>query len=109
MSAAERLNERVDILCYNRWENMTRREGLEKYRQGMLCSDGSEHERYEKIFFDLLEGKMIATDSWSQGVSCTAHHIVLFRDTKGTPNNTKWKKVPPKSYKIINQLNTTRL
>ena len=57
-----RLNERVTIICYNRKERMTRRQGLEKYREGMLCSEGSEHERYEKIFFDLLEGKMIATD-----------------------------------------------
>lgn len=63
MSRIEQLNERVNICCYNRWETMTRREGLEKYREGMLCSEGSEHERYEKIFFDLLEGKMIATDS----------------------------------------------
>ena len=63
MSATARLSEKVDILCYNKWEHMTRREGLEKYRECMRNSEGSEHERYEKIFFDLLEGKMIATDS----------------------------------------------
>lgn len=58
-----KLDEMVDILCYNQWEHMTRREGLKKYREGMQCSEGSEHERYEKIFFDLLEGKMIASDN----------------------------------------------
>ena len=58
----KQLNEQVDILCYNRWETMTRREGMKKYLEGMRCCEGSEQERYEKIFFDLLDGKMIATD-----------------------------------------------
>ena len=57
-----KLDEIVEICCYNKWEKMTRREGLKKYREGMLCSEGSEHERYEKIFFELIEGKMFATD-----------------------------------------------
>ena len=56
------MNEQVDIICYNKWETMTRREGIEKYLEGMRCCEGSERERYENIYFDLLDGKMVASD-----------------------------------------------
>ena len=58
-----KLDEQVRIRCYNQWETMTRREGMEKYLEGMRCCDGSERERYQNIFFALLDGEMIATDS----------------------------------------------
>lgn len=57
-----KLDDKVEIICYNKKERMTRRAGLVKYRECMLGSEGSEHERYERIFFDLLEGKMVAAD-----------------------------------------------
>lgn len=54
--ALNKLDEQVTITCYNKTEKMTRREGLKKYRECMMYSEGSEHERYEQIFFMLLEG-----------------------------------------------------
>lgn len=60
--ALNKLNEQVTVTCYNQTEKKTRREALEKYYEGMKCSDGSEHERYETIFFQLLEGYMECSD-----------------------------------------------
>jgi len=57
-----KLNEKVSITCYRQVEVMTRREALEKYYEGMCCSEGSEHERYETIFFQLMQGRMECSD-----------------------------------------------
>ena len=57
-----KLNEQVEITCYNQTERMTRRQGLEKYYDCMKNSEGCEHERYETIFFQLLEGYKKASD-----------------------------------------------
>lgn len=58
-----KLNDVVSITCYNKTENMRRRDALEKFYEGMMCSEGSEHERYETLFFQLLEGRMKCSDS----------------------------------------------
>ena len=58
-----KLNEQVTVTCYNKTEKMTRRKALEEFYEGMLCSEGSEHERYETIFFQLLEGKKVCSDN----------------------------------------------
>ena len=60
--ALNKLNEQVTVTCYNRTEKKTRREALAKYYEGMKCSEGSEHERYETIFFQLLEGYTECSD-----------------------------------------------
>jgi len=57
-----KLNEQVEITCYNQTETMTRRQGLEKYYDCMKNSEGCEHERYETIFFQLLEGYKKVSD-----------------------------------------------
>lgn len=57
-----KLNEQVTTTCYGRERKHTRREALEFYYEGMLNSEGSEHERYETIFFQLLQGRMTASD-----------------------------------------------
>jgi hypothetical protein len=60
--AQSKLNEKVTVTCYGQTETTTRRKGLEKYYEGMLCSEGAEHERYETIFFQLMEGKTECSD-----------------------------------------------
>ncbi|MBR1414460.1 MAG: hypothetical protein IJ570_01165 [Prevotella sp.] len=60
--SVSKLNEQVTITCYRQTEKKTRREALEFYYEGMLNSEGSEHERYETIFFQLLQGRMTASD-----------------------------------------------
>lgn len=57
-----KLNEEVAVTCYGKTEKMTRREAMEKFYEGMMCSDGSEHERYETIFFQLLHGNLMCSD-----------------------------------------------
>lgn len=60
--ATHKLNEMVSVTCYGTTKKMKRREALEFYYEGMLCSEGSEHERYETIFFQLMNGAMDASD-----------------------------------------------
>ena len=60
--ALNKLNEKVAVTCYGKTEQMTRREALEKYYECMKGSEGSEHERYETIFFQLLEGYTECSD-----------------------------------------------
>lgn len=57
-----KLNELVSVTCYRKTEKMTRREALRFYYEGMCCSEGSEHERYETIFFQLMQGRRIVSD-----------------------------------------------
>lgn len=59
---ANKLNEKVKVTCYRETETMTRRKALEFYYDGMKNSEGSEHERYETIFFQLLEGYKEVSD-----------------------------------------------
>lgn len=60
--AVNKLNETVTIECYRQKETKTRREALEEYYDCMKNSEGSEHERYETIFFQLMEGYMECSD-----------------------------------------------
>lgn len=57
-----KMSEVVTITCYNKTRKLTRRSALKYFMQGMQCSDGSEHDRYETIFFQLLEGNMVCSD-----------------------------------------------
>jgi len=60
--AVNKLNEMVMVTCYRQTKKMRRREAMQFYFEGMKCSEGSEHERYETIFFQLLEGHMECSD-----------------------------------------------
>lgn len=57
-----KMNEKVKVTCYRQTEIMTRREAMEFYYEGMCCSEGSEHERYETIFFQLMKGYTECSD-----------------------------------------------
>ena len=59
----KQLAEQVKILCYNKWETMTRKEGIEKYYEAMVCCEGSERDRYTNIYSQLMEGAKVAYDS----------------------------------------------
>ena len=55
-------NDIVTVVCYGQTETMTRKKAIEKYQEGMMCCEGSEQERYTKIYFELLEGKKVCSD-----------------------------------------------
>lgn len=57
-----KMDEEVTITCYRQTEKRTRRDALNYYYEGMCCSEGSEHERYETIFFQLLQGYTEVSD-----------------------------------------------
>lgn len=57
-----KLNETVSVTCYGKTREMKRGDAIEHYYDGMCCSEGSEHERYERIFFQLLDGFFVCTD-----------------------------------------------
>ena len=52
----------VAVTCYGQSEVMPRSEALKKYFEGMLCSEGAEHERYESIYFQLQAGATRVSD-----------------------------------------------
>ena len=56
------MDDEVTIICYRQEEKMTRREGLEKYFEGMMYCEGCERERYTNIFQQLMMGAMVCCD-----------------------------------------------
>ena len=50
------------IYCYGRLERMTRKEAIDKYFEGMMECDGSEAERYKRIYCQLMLGSKKVTD-----------------------------------------------
>lgn len=58
----KKFNEIVTITCYGNTERVSRKKALKDYYFCMLNSEGAEHERYEKIFFQVLKGNTECTD-----------------------------------------------
>lgn len=52
----------VKITCYRKTKTMRRDKAMDFYLDCMYNSDGSEHERYETIYFQLKDGAMTASD-----------------------------------------------
>lgn len=53
----------VTIFCYGQVEQMKRDVAINKYYNAMVCSDGSEKERYCNIYTQLVEGKNVCKDT----------------------------------------------
>ena len=58
------MNEKVWITCYRKKEEMTRKEAIDKYYEGMMYCDGSERERYTRIYCQLMEGFRQVSDEY---------------------------------------------
>ncbi|MFI3253667.1 MAG: hypothetical protein R3Y63_04915 [Eubacteriales bacterium] len=53
----------MTTICYRQktqWES--REEAKEFFLQGLFETMGAEHERYAKIYYELVQGKSVATD-----------------------------------------------
>lgn len=50
------------MTCYGKTETMTREEAIDEYYEGMMCCDGSEAERYQTIYCQLMEGLTDVSD-----------------------------------------------
>lgn len=73
-------NDTVKVICYGQekiWDK--RDEALRFYLEGMSMSEGSERERYENIYHQLLEGRAVCGDVYlSEKVR---EQILEIRDT----------------------------
>jgi len=58
----KQLAQKVWVTCYRQKKEMTRKEAIETYFEGMVCCDGSEAERYQRIYCQLMEGFRQVTD-----------------------------------------------
>lgn len=58
----KQLEQKVSVKCYRKVEKMTRGKALKTFYEGMICCDGSEGERYSKIFSQLLAGEKFVSD-----------------------------------------------
>ena len=52
----------VTITCYNKTSQMERKQAIEFYTSCVLCSEGSERERYSKILAELIDNYKICSD-----------------------------------------------
>ncbi len=62
MAYPNKLDEIVYVTCYRKRKQYTRRKALKFFYEAIQGSDGSERERYETIFFQLLEGCIECSD-----------------------------------------------
>jgi hypothetical protein len=53
---------KVKIICYGKASKMEREEAIKYYLKCMLNTEGSEKERYCRIYGQLLEGRDVCTD-----------------------------------------------
>jgi len=56
------LQEKVRVTCYGQTETMTREKAIDEYYEGMVCCDGSEAERYQTIYCQLMAGLTEVSD-----------------------------------------------
>lgn len=55
--------EKITIVCYGQKEEWDSREkAMQYFLEGMLSSEGSEHERYARIYEQLASGLNFCTD-----------------------------------------------
>lgn len=56
------MNDIVTISCYGKEEKMSRLDAMKKYQECVLCSEGSERDRYVNILVALLNGDKYCSD-----------------------------------------------
>lgn len=56
------MNDIVTIVCYGRKTQMPREDAKLFYLECIMCSEGSERDRYVSILCGLLSGAKICTD-----------------------------------------------
>lgn len=53
----------VTVVCYGKTEHWnSRQEAINYYFEGMLSCEGSEQDRYTKIYSELISGCKVCTD-----------------------------------------------
>lgn len=52
----------VKVTCYGTTKEYERKEAIKRFLEGMMCSEGSERERYTNIYLGLLQGLKEVSD-----------------------------------------------
>lgn len=66
----------VTTICYGQTEQWaSRRKTAEHFLEGMMCSEGSERERYTKIYTEIMSGKSVCTDIYEEKLNCAAQAL----------------------------------
>lgn len=52
----------VTVTCYGKTEQLERDVAIKKYLDAMMCSEGSERDRYSKILGELMTGQTVCDD-----------------------------------------------
>lgn len=52
----------VRVTCYNTTRYMLRKNAIKDYLEGMMYCEGSEQERYAKIYTELILGNKVVSD-----------------------------------------------
>ena len=55
-------NDIVKVRCYGTTKTYKRRDAIDFYEEGIMCSDGSERERYVHIVMGLRAGLLKVND-----------------------------------------------
>jgi hypothetical protein len=56
-------SRKVAVICYGqRREFPSRKKAMDFFKEGILCCDGAERDRYVSIYFQLEAGATLATD-----------------------------------------------
>ncbi len=63
------LNENVTVTCNGKTSTMKRKDAIEKYHNLWDNSEGSEQERYARIYFQLLDGNTVCDDRLAETVA----------------------------------------
>lgn len=85
------LDDQVKVTCYGKTETMLRRDALTKYYDCMRNSEGAENERYQRIFFQLMEGQTDCND-----VEGAIHEPELVGEMVSVPAKKEEEKPAPK-------------
>ena len=64
LKEGKRNSDEIKVYCYTKEPEIftNRRDAIRKYKEGILCSEGSEKERYTNVLMDLLDGFNICWD-----------------------------------------------
>lgn len=54
----------VKVTCCGKTETMTRKDAIALYTDGVICTEGSEQQRYSKILAELMAGCTECSDEY---------------------------------------------
>ena len=61
------MKKMIEITCYGQTEKhpaSKRKELMDFYLEGVMCCEGSERDRYAKIYSELADGLFKVSDEW---------------------------------------------